>query len=149
MAELELTQAEADALIGVDKVKADDVAYTYPGPGELLMIPLISKDRREEFVVDVRRGRIDLAKVTHQLRARKAIVLLRLDLEGPPHRNPDGEIIHCPHLHVYREGFADKWAVVPPGDTFVDLNDRWQTLHDFFRFSHVVNAPSIEKGLFT
>jgi hypothetical protein len=35
---------------------------------------------------------------------------MRLDLDGPPHRNPDDEEIPWPHLHVYREGYGDKWA---------------------------------------
>ncbi|MFW9280162.1 DUF6978 family protein [Glaesserella parasuis] len=26
--------------------------------------------------------------------------MVRLDIEGPPHRNPDGEEIICPHIHL-------------------------------------------------
>ena len=48
-------------------------------------------------------------KVTYQTRARQIIVLARLDF-GPDHRNPDGNIVGSPHLHVYREGYGDKWA---------------------------------------
>lgn len=48
---------------------------------------------RENFLLDIRRGKIDLLKATNQNRARQTIVLVRLDLGGAPHRNPDGEEI--------------------------------------------------------
>jgi hypothetical protein len=41
-------------------------------------------------MLDVTRAEIKLTKATYQNRARAAIILLRLDLDGPPHRNPDG-----------------------------------------------------------
>src|SRR5438105_4348817 len=91
------------------KSMADDSQYVYPSMGGYTTVPLVSVDRAEEFVLDVRRGRIDLAKVTHQNRARQVVILVRLDLGGPPHRNPDGVEVPCPHLHVFREGFGDKW----------------------------------------
>jgi hypothetical protein len=67
-------------------------------------------------MLDLARGQIKLTKATYQNRARQAIVLMRLDLDGPPHRNPDDQEIPCPHLHFYREGYGDKWAIPPPPD---------------------------------
>ncbi|KJU85379.1 prophage protein [Candidatus Magnetobacterium bavaricum] len=40
----------------------------------------------------------------------RKIILLRLCFGGHPHRNPDDTEISSPHLHRYREGYADKWA---------------------------------------
>ena len=104
MAEIILTQAEADALIATEKLRAEERVWSFPAPGSKIIVPLISSDKRENFLLDVYRGSINLAKATYQNRARQAIVLPRLDLDGSPHENPDGEVVPCPHLHVYREG---------------------------------------------
>ena len=84
-----LTQAEADALVAMQKRRADEKRYDYPFPGERLTVPLVSIDDRESFLIDLRRARIALAKGTYQNRARQTVVLVRLDFGGSPHRNPD------------------------------------------------------------
>jgi hypothetical protein len=76
------------------------------------------------------------------------VVLVRLDFGGSPHRNPDGEEIGSPHLHVYREGFGDKWAMPVPLDVFANLHDLARTLDDFMDYCHVVSRPAIERELF-
>ena len=149
MAEINLTQAEADALIAMAKHRVDGTEWDYPDLGGAISIPLVSADRREQFVLDLRRGRIDLAKGTYQNRGRQVVVLVRLDFGGAPHRNPDGEEIGAPHLHLYREGFGDKWAEPVPVGDFRDLTNTWQTLDDFMRYCNVVEPPNIRRGLFT
>jgi hypothetical protein len=44
-------------------------------------------------------------KATYQNSARQVIILMRLDLDRLPHRNPDDTEVPCPHLHQYREGY--------------------------------------------
>ncbi len=100
MADLDITQAEADLLIAMEKHRADTSDCFFPEAGQRLSIVLISKDKRENFMLDITRSQIKLTKATYQNRARQAIVLLRLDLDGPPHRNPDDREIPCPHLHL-------------------------------------------------
>jgi hypothetical protein len=148
MADSNLTQEEADALIAMEKVRAVDEDYWYPGPGEKLVIPLTSTNKREAFLLDISRGRIDLTKVTYQNRARQIVVLLRLDLGGPPHRNPDDEEISCPHLHVYREGFGDKWAVPAPPELFPNPNNLFATYESFLGRCNVTERPRMQMGLF-
>ena len=101
---MDLSQAEADALLAMEKVVADSEAHEFPGIARGVTIPLLSKDKRVEFFLDISRGRIDLGKVTYQNRGRRIVILARLDIAGPPHTNPDGERVECPHLHLYREG---------------------------------------------
>ncbi|MCG8603956.1 hypothetical protein MJD09_03025 [bacterium] len=149
MANSDILQAEADALIAMRKIKVEDDVHEYPDLGGSLRIPLTSEDKREEFVLDITRSRIDIAKGTLQNRARQIIVLVRLDYGGPLHRNPDGEEIPCPHLHIYREGYGVKWAMPIPGRDFSSIHDHWQTLQDFMRYCNIIDKPKISKGLFT
>ena len=149
MADSNLTQAEADALLALEKYRVDEKEWDYPDIGGYITVPLISADQRERFSLDIRRSRIDLAKGTYQNRGRQAVILARLDFGGAPHRNPDGEQIGSPHLHLYREGYADKWAFPVPNEQFGDLTDAWRTLKDFMLFCNIVNPPIIRKGLFT
>ena len=149
MADINLTQAEADALIAMEKHRASEDHADFPMGGQSVVLPLQSADRREQFLLDLSRGRIDLLKVKMQNRARQVVVLVRLDLGGAPHRNPDDEEIPVPHLHVYREGYGDKWAVPVPADRFSNLRDVWVTLEEFMRFCNIAQPPHIERGLFT
>ncbi len=73
--------------MAMEKRSAEDVQYLFPAPGQRITIPLTSLDKRENFMLDVTRAQIKLTKATYQNRARAAIILLRLDLDGPPHRN--------------------------------------------------------------
>lgn len=149
MPETTLTQLEADALIAMEKHRTDEQVVNYPSLGGAITVPLISADRKENFLLDISRGRIDLLKGKYQNRARQVVTLVRLDFGGSPHRNPDGEEIPSPHLHIYREGYGDKWAVPAPLDKFPHLGDLWQTLEDFMRFCNITKPPYIERGLFT
>ena len=149
MADINLTQAEADALIAMEKQRATEDRSDFPMGGQSLVLPLQSSDKREQFLLDLSRGRIDLLKVKMQNRGRQVVVLVRLDLGGAPHRNPDDEEIPAPHLHVYREGYGDKWAVPVPADRFQNVSDVWVSLGDFLRFCNVTQPPHIERGLFT
>ena len=148
MSDGDLSQVDADGLITMEKIRVDQNQYTYPAPGLKLAIPLTSRDKRENFLLDVSRGKIDLAKITHQNRARQIIVLMRLDLGGPAHRNPDGEELPCPHLHVYREGYGDKWEFPVPTKEYRNLEDRMQTLEDFMRHCNITEPPIVQQGLF-
>jgi hypothetical protein len=143
-----LTQAEADALIAMEKHRANDDQNDFPMGGESIVLPLQSPDKRELFLLDLSRGRIDLLKIKLQSRGRQVVVLVRLDLGGAPHRNPDDQEIPVPHLHVYREGYGDKWAIPVPANHFTKTTDVWTTLEDFTRFCNITRPPHIVRGLF-
>src|SRR5579871_4511232 len=80
---------------------------------------------------------------------RLSIPLVSLDLDGPTHRNPDGAEIPCPHLHIYREGFADKWAIPAPTAVYPDRLDLFETFEAFVRHCNVTEPPVLEKRLFS
>ncbi len=157
-----LTQSEADTLIAMPKKKSTGEQYDFPISGEILTIPIISIDERESFLIDVnRRGRIRLTKCTYQERYRGIIILVWLDINGPPHTNLEttsvplpyfyqynGQTIQSPHLHLYVEGFIDRWAIPAPSDIFNRTNDLYETLMDFFHYCNVIEPPIIQRGLF-
>lgn len=140
-----LTQAEADALIAMSKWFVDRGPLPFPLPGEMQKWEVFSEGRRESFLVDVnRKGKIKLTKCTYQGRYRVVEILLRLDVDGPPHENPDGTEVPTPHLHVYREGFGDKWAMPLPIQ-FTDTSDLAKTFGEFLKYFHVQDIPEIQR----
>lgn len=149
MADINLTQDEADKLMAMEKCPVDQKDWSFPNPGESVAIPLTSRDKRENFMLDVTRAQIKLTKATYQNRARAAIILMRLDLDGPPHRNPDGEEIPCPHLHIYREGYGDKWASTAPVAIYKNTQDLFSTFEAFMQHCNITDPPKIQEGLFS
>lgn len=151
-----LTQSEADALITMQKKKAIDDHYDFPSSREILTIPIISIDERESFLIDINRRGSKLTKCTYQERYQQMIILVRLDIDGPAHTNPEvstipapylasynGQTIPCPHLHLYVEDFMDKWAIPAPTNEFSNMSDLYRTLYDFFNYCNVVEPPII------
>lgn len=147
MRTMALTQGEADALIAMPKLLEVVGMIDFPTPGERAVWQAASVDGREKFVMDVNRGRLRLIKCTYQERYRLTEILVRVDVGGPPHRNPDGVVMDCPHIHVYREGFADKWAEPLPQGRFGEPTDLVRTFRDFLGFCNLQHIPEIQASL--
>ncbi len=156
-----LIQSEANILIDMQKKLAKEEIYNFPPAGETLTIPVISVDEIKSFLIDINRGKIKLIQCTYQERYQGINILARLDIEGPPHPNPEvvtvplsclepynGQILPCPHLHIYVEGFMDKWAIPASSDKFPRTTDLTGTLYDFFRYCNVGKPPIIQEGVF-
>lgn len=156
-----LSQIEADALIAMPKKRAQNDHYDFPQAGEELIIPIVSIDGKEFFLLDISRGKIKMTKCSYQERYKGTIILVRLDVDGLPHTNPDvqnvplphlapynGLTLQCPHLHLYVEGFMDKWAIPAPIDKFPQTGDIYSTVDDFFRFCNIIDPPIINRSLF-
>lgn len=147
MADINLTQDEADLFIAMEKYRMDDKQWVF-APGERLAIPLTSVDKRENFILDMTRYQIKITKATYQSRARQAVILMRLDIDGPPHRNPDGEELPCPHPHIYREGYGDKWAIPAPADRYPECGNLYITFEAFMAHCNIILRPDFQVGLF-
>jgi len=143
-------QELADSLLSLEKHRIDDtiIQLAHICHGGSLTVPLIAPSNKEEFLLDIERNRINLLKGKYQTRVRGAILLARLDFGGAPHRNPDGQEISCPHLHLYRENYGMKWAFSVPSESFPDMTNLWQTLFDFMNFCNITEYPHFERGLF-
>ncbi|GAD09875.1 hypothetical protein GFGA_1d0839 [Gluconobacter frateurii NBRC 103465] len=146
---IDLSQHEADLLFHTAKVREDEREWEL-SPSQIRMeIPLLSEDNTEKFILDIRRHRLNLLKGTLQNRARGCIILARLDYGGQPHRNPDEQEIPSPHLHVYKEGYGDKWAYPIDPSKFSNIEDHWKTLNEFLEYCNVTEPPRFKRGLFT
>lgn len=149
MFETALTQYEANALIKMNKIPINNDLIELPDFGGATEIFLQSQDKQEKFILNYRKGRIDISKRNHHFRGRKVIGLSRLCLDGKPHRNPDKKLIGPRHLHLYREGYDLKWAFKIPKKDFPDLDNSYNTLLDFLKYLHVVKNPNFNRSLFS
>lgn len=145
---MNLTQAEADLLLSMEKHCLDDKRWRFPVGGGRTEIPLVSPDGRENFTLDLQRGKRNMAKLKYQNRSRQTIILARLELNGGGHRNPDDLFVPCPHIHLYREGYGDKWAFPVNASAFNDLSNPSVVLDDFMRYCNITRQPEVDMVLF-
>jgi hypothetical protein len=152
-----LTQVEADTLLQMPKVfvQPDTIEFNLTEP-MYFDRELRSTDRREGFLLTVERGNRNRLRLKYQTRARRVIVLARLELNGPRHRNPTncsykpGAWISGTHLHLYREGFDDKIAYElheAPNWTEGSITEGIIALEHFMRFCAVEQWPPIQTSV--
>ncbi|MBL8765216.1 MAG: hypothetical protein JNM07_13205 [Phycisphaerae bacterium] len=159
-----LLQAEADNLRTMPKTlaKAERAEFEMPTAGDGRSYQMVSLDGRTTFLFDVnRRGKIKLTRCSYQERYRITDILARLDIDGPPHTNPDvttpplpalaahaGATIACPHFHYYVEGFDDRWAVPASEAGFRQTTDLILALREFMSHCGVQDVPTIQHPMF-
>ena len=137
-----ISQEEYDRLIQIKKVFVEqeelNLAYSWSRK-------LISKTTKDEFILDYNRGgRIDIIKFSYNKRYKTNIILLRYDIGR--HTNPDGNVIKGPHVHLYKEGFNDRWAF-PVREIGISPNEqekREVVLKRIFSYCNIVNYPAIQ-----
>ena len=139
-----LLQSEADQLMQMVKHFVHPPATIAIPPGVDDSYDLAGPSDREKFLLDVWRGTYRLSKLKFQNRVRTAIVLVRLDVDGAPHTNPDGQRFAGTHLHLFREGFDDRWAYPVDPQKFSVLSDPGQTFHDFCAFCSIDSPPAVQ-----
>jgi hypothetical protein len=155
-----ITQEDADFFFGMEKFPEEDKEYQFPNSGEKLVIPFISADKREKFLFDIYRGSIKITKAVYQNRVRKAYILRRLDYDGAPHINPyvenvplpflepfNGQEIPSPHMHIYVEGFGERWAIPAMKLMEIEGKDIYEIMIDFFVYCNAKQWPGIIKTL--
>jgi hypothetical protein len=139
-----LTQAEADHLMRVAKhfVRAPASIAISPGTDETF--ELSDANDRERFLLDIWRGTLRLTKLKFQHRVRAVVVMARLDIDGAPHTNPDGQRLSGTHIHLFREGYDDRWAYSVDRKSFTLLTDPGTTFHKFCAFCSIESPPPIQ-----
>lgn len=51
--------------------------------------------------------------------------------------------VPCPHIHIYKEGYNDKWAYYLDANKFKDIDDLAQVLKDFLNLLNIKHIPPI------
>lgn len=145
---MSITQAQIDFLIQQDKKFDGLINPIQPGPAPIQWTRKInSSDLRETFLLDFYRGSFELLKYIFNKRYRQTIILLRYD-NGGRHTNPDGQLFEGPHVHIYKEGYDDKFAY-PVSEIGVDLsNTIEQVLKKVMQFCNIKESPTIEVPMF-
>jgi len=139
-----LTQSEAETLIRMTKYFSLPRTISVPA-GTDETYELVGEDKREQFLLDLWRATLRLSKVKYQTRGRKIIVLVRVDIDGSPHTNPDGTTIAGSHIHLYREGYDDKWAYPLDPKDFSNAGGIRRTFEDFCRVCNIVDLPPFQE----
>jgi len=132
MTTLMLTQMEANELISMKK-KFENKKQTVLNESFEECFNLISENKQEHFVLDMKQGKIDLKKIKYQNRFDEVIPLVRFESKGI-HENPDGTIIKGPHIHIYKEGYGDKFAVPSP---FNNPEDVLESIKQFCKYCNI------------
>lgn len=145
----ELSQIEADHLITMTKRVETDAPKEFPVQNQRVTYSLISENGTERFLLDINRVGTFRVKISYQNRYKSSIILVRLDVNGRPHINPDGERISGNHVHLYREGYGTRFAY--PAAQIVDppanQDDPHEWLYSFADYIHVVDMPTLTSAL--
>jgi len=141
---MSITQTEFDCLIQMQKrFQKDNVIHL----GSAWSRDIISIESKDIFILHYNLSSIDIRKFSYHKTYRKTIPLLRFDFKR--HTNPDGKIFKGAHVHIYREGFDDKFAF-PVSEIGIDENNltKDKVLESFLQYCNVINSPNIIPILF-
>jgi hypothetical protein len=144
-----LSQDEADEMLAMQKrFRSSQLISLDVGvriARDLDPVALIEPSPR--LMLDIQRATIRLSKIKYQHRGARTVVLARLDVSGSPHTNPDQVEISGTHLHLFREGFEDKWASELVLSEWTDLTDKELTLRDFCKRFNIDQLPPVRVPL--
>lgn len=140
---IDVSQSIADRLLFCNKTFIGRVPEVLFEPGMNADWSLNSGEPEWPMRFIISRNQFNRLHAKYQLMAGRSIVLARLEYEGPPHTNPDGKLIVCPHLHRYRRNFNDRWAE-HIASKFGDPSDLASCLMSFLKYCNIVQCPRIE-----
>lgn len=144
-----ITQELADYLLKTEK-KIIESEIIFPIQGENIILNSVCiNNNQEKLLIDInRKGTLKLTRSTYQGRYQTNIILLRIDIDTKPHRNPDNTIISPTHIHIYREGYGDKWAYpLENYECFLDINKNnlVEVFVKFCEFCNITEIPRIQE----
>jgi hypothetical protein len=144
---MSITQTEFSRLLSLEKTfDAADTLILGPPPASWSR-GLTAPSTRDKFILDFRRSGFEITKYSYNKRYRQTIIMVRY-CSTVRHTNPDGVTFDGPHVHLFREGFDDKFAF-PVSEMGVDSGDAMDiVLIKLLRYCNVSGIPVIELGLF-
>ena len=122
------------------KKRFNNETINLPAHNQKANLDVSSLDNRESFIVDIdRNGKIEL-KSKIQERYNNNQILIRVEINGPPHTNPDGTTTSRSHIHIYKEGYDLSWAYDLKSfsdDLFNELNNFNKVFTDFCSYCNI------------
>jgi hypothetical protein len=145
---MSLTQTEYEYLIKQDKEFENLIDPIQLGPAPIKWTRQInSLSTNDIFLLDFYRGSFELTRYTFNKRYHQTVILIRYDNAGR-HTNPDGQLFDGAHVHLYKEGYDDKFAY-PISEIGINESDSIETkLKKILQFCNVKKIPSIEVPMF-
>ena len=107
-----LDKEQFEYLMSLSKQFKNTTNISLPAMQSNKVYDLISSTSLNEFYLDYdRRGSLELKhKVQLRDKTYTANPLIRLEINTPPHINPDGKILSRNHIHIYHEIYGDSMA---------------------------------------
>lgn len=70
--------------------------------------------------------------------------IIRLEIDAPPHKNPDFTLVGRNHIHIYKEGYDLRWAydLKDVSNLFTELNDFNLLFSDFCVYCNIDDTNS-------
>jgi hypothetical protein len=145
---MKLTDEEFNRVFELKKFFDGDICL--PKQNERKFYTLKSIDGFEHFELNIeRKTRIELKKIKlHHSYFKEPIV--RLEVDAPPHKNPDGKRVGRNHIHIYREGYGLTWAYELDefSDTLFRKKDDFISIfNDFCVYCNIENNLNLQ-GVF-
>ena len=133
-----MNDIEFKDILSITKFFESPDSFVIPLIGGKGKYKLITNDKEKTFHLDVdRSGRIVL-KFKNQIR-KDSLPLVRIDVNGPPHSNPDGQTVSGTHIHIYREGYSGLSWAYELSDMFDRQFDETNVLDIFLHFCDYCN----------
>lgn len=142
-----LTDTEAQRLLSMNKRLDNDKRYDLPCRGKA-RIDLCAKEGSEKFILELIRSsdkEPNKGSLSHLDEEKN--MLCRLCLTRHNHYNPgSSKRIPAPHIHIYKEGYDDKFAYPLDGDNFplLKTNDYRDALDKFIEYCNITQKPRVE-----
>lgn len=143
-----MTDIEFKQLMAIQKHVIDDIIIL-PKQGEVsVSVNVVSDSTSDVFSIDLdRRGTITLSKKKLQERyLNEPVGMVRLEIDAPPHINPNGRRLSRNHIHIYSEkyGMSMAYELDEISNTlFRNIYDFNSVFYDFFEFCNI-NLSTIE-----
>lgn len=145
---MSITQRDFNTIIKEDKVFSDLINPLELGPPPMSWTREIKAiNSKNIYLLDFYRGSLELTRFTYNKRYRQSIILLRYD-SGGRHTNPDGLSFNGPHVHIFREGFNDKYAHPISYINIDDSHSIVEVLDKLLQYCNVTNRHSVKTPMF-
>ncbi|MCM8568624.1 hypothetical protein NE848_04490 [Gramella jeungdoensis] len=143
-----ISDLECELLIKEEKQFSDLINPLKLGPAPISWTREIKGvNSKNLYLLDFYRGSFELSRYTFNKRYKQSIIIFRYD-NGGRHTNPDGKSFDGPHIHLYKEGYNDKFAY-PIEDIGIDNSDSMEeVLNKILHFCNIKKIPSVEISMF-